>query len=376
MEPTIQTVNVARLSSGDQLALQVYQFIGKQNGEKVYIQANLHGAEIVGNVVINYLFNWLLQLDPAQLAGEIWLVPACNPLGMNERAHFFSPGRFNSYDGTDWNRIFWDYDQNRDQSLDYFAKHYLQAPTSTIYEDYLKQMTEAFQTQKQLKQSWSGVPYWWHYRNCLQSLCLDATEVIDIHSSSNQGINFFFAFPGRRNQARALLLDTAIFVEQPQGDTFDEAFIKPWLSLENAFAKLGRHLTFNVASWTLELGNGMTAHQQSVTKGVKGIKNYLAHQGIVEVADFPVLETENHEINWVYKNQIKKYYAPTGGIIQSYPQLNQKIVSGEPIYEILQFQQTKPAVIEVKAEQAGIISDIGTNQAVNEGEYVLTVLEQ
>ena len=85
MKPQIKTINLRRLSSGDLLTLQVYQFLGKKLGKKTYLQANLHGAEIVGNVVIKEIFHWLSCLDASQLNGEIWLVPAYNPVGMNKR---------------------------------------------------------------------------------------------------------------------------------------------------------------------------------------------------------------------------------------------------------------------------------------------------
>ena len=99
MIPHISTIDLLKLASGDVLSLQVYKFVGEQSGKKAYIQANLHGAEIVGNAVISQSIEFLSQLDRSRLRGEIWLVPVCNPLGVNQRSHFFSTGRFNSYDG-------------------------------------------------------------------------------------------------------------------------------------------------------------------------------------------------------------------------------------------------------------------------------------
>lgn len=376
MQPDIQTIHLARLCSGDDLALQVYQFRGQQPGQKIYIQSNLHGAEIVGNVVIQALLRWLYQLKEQQLAGEIWLVPACNPMGMNQRSHFFSSGRYNPYDGKDWNRIFWDYNPHQTE-LDQFAKAHFQSSPETIYQKYREQIHNTFQQETQLTHQPSGVPFSVRYQQTLQSLCLDADVVIDIHSSSNQGIDYLFAFPNQENSAQAFLLDVGLLVTEPDGDTFDEAFLKPWLSLERTFAKLGRDIHFGLASWTLELGSGMNANGASVNKGIKGIKNYLANQGVVNGSDFPLPETETHRMNLVDKTQLKKYYAPTGGMVQNPSPLNANIIAGDPIYEILQFnkQGKKPELIPVKAEASGMIFDLGTNQAVNEGEYVLSVLE-
>lgn len=97
MIPQISTIDLLKLASGDVLSLQIYKFQGDypprsltdRPGKKAYIQANLHGAEIVGNAVIQQLIEYLTALDADQLQGEIWLVPVCNPLGVNQRSHFF-----------------------------------------------------------------------------------------------------------------------------------------------------------------------------------------------------------------------------------------------------------------------------------------------
>ncbi len=376
MEAQVKTFNLRRLSSGDRLTLQVYQFFGEKSGQKVYLQANLHGAEIVGNLVIKELFAWLSQLDKSQLSGEIWLVPACNPVGMNQRSHFFSSGRYNSYDGKDWNRIFWNYNTET-ENLNQFVKTYLNDSLETIYQAYINKIQHQFQGRIKLNQKASYLPYPTQYQQILQSLAIDANYVIDLHSSSNQGVDYLFTFPGREEQTKAFLFDVALLVDQPTGYTFDEAFIKPWLSLEKAFLKLGRKLTFQVASFTLELGSGMTANPQSVQTGVRGIQNYLASQGIVKVSGFPVPETQNYPLEIVSKDQLKRYYAPTGGIIQSCVELKQTVVAGEIIYQILTMDKAaqKMDVIKIEAEASGWVFDRAINQGVNEGEYVLTILE-
>ena len=67
MNPVISNYDLLQLASGDTLSLQVYKFIGKQPGKKVYIQSNLHGAEIVGNAVIQQLIEFLSTLNEEQI---------------------------------------------------------------------------------------------------------------------------------------------------------------------------------------------------------------------------------------------------------------------------------------------------------------------
>ncbi len=146
MIPLISTLDLLKLASGDTISLQVYKFIGKQPGKKAYIQSNLHGSEIVGNAVIYQLIEFLSTVEEEQLKGEIWLVPVCNPLGTNQRSHLFSTGRFNSYDGTNWNRIFWSYEKEC-EDLEQFAQSQINNSPELIRKNYFKKIYQAWQQQ-------------------------------------------------------------------------------------------------------------------------------------------------------------------------------------------------------------------------------------
>lgn len=372
ISPIISTIDLLKLASGDVVSLQIYKFVGQQSGKKTYIQANLHGAEIVGNAVIYQLIEFLQALDKSQLQGEIWLVPVCNPLGVNQRSHFFSTGRFNSYDGKNWNRIFWDYEK-QGANIQEFAQSQINNQPEVIRKNYLAQIQQAWEKEFARISQQSSVPLSRQYRYQLQSLCLDADYVIDIHSSSNQAIDYTFGFQERQDHAKFLLLEYAILMDQYDGDAFDEAFLKPWLALEQELNNLGRKIRFDIESWTLELGGGMIMNQTSIKKGVTGIKNYLAHKQILSL--YEPIQTEN--IALVPKNKINSYYAPTGGMIQSRLPLRTQVEAGEKIYQLLSFnkQGQLPEVIDICAETPGIVFDISTNQCVNQGEYVMDILD-
>lgn len=375
MIPTISTIPIQHLTSGDRLSLQVYKFIGSQPGKKAYLQANLHGAELVGNAVIHQLIEFLMALDDTKLAGEIWLVPVCNPLSTNQRTHYFSTGRYNIYDGKDWNRIFWDYEKECDD-LDDFAQSQISLDPLEIRKNYLERIQSAFKKQLEKLQSPSSLPFSDRYRYQLQSLCLDANYVIDIHSSSNQSIDYLYCFQSREESAKAFLLDYGILMNEYDGDAFDEAFMKPWLALEKKLTELGKPVRFDIDSWTLELGSGMQMNPNSVKQGFFRIKNYLAQKEVLKIPGFPLESTRSHKIHFTVKSQIKKYYASVGGIIQSRVQLGSLIKAGQPLYQLLSFNKNEelPTLIDVCAESEGLVFDVSTNEAVNEGEYVLSVM--
>lgn len=375
MLPQIIAHPLPQLASGDRLSLQTYCFKGSTPGQKAYIQANLHGAEIVGNAVIQRLLTELGQLESEYLVGEIWLVPTCNPLAVNQRTHYFATGRYNPTDGKDWNRIFWDYEQETTPGdLESFARTQVDLEAPQIEQNYRQRILEAFRKECDRCHSPEGLSYNELYRCCLQSLCLDANYVLDLHSSSNRGTDHVFCFASREDSAATLLFDWGILMHDYEGYTFDEAFLKPWLALEKKLAALGKNLRFDVESWTLELGSGMEANPASVERGTQGILNYLVNKGMLKLAGYPKAIAQ--PIRFIVREDVRRYYAPVGGTIQQRPSLGETVKAGDRLYSLLQFNREGmlPTTIEVPAQTDGIVFDLATSSAVNQGEYVLSLI--
>ena len=376
MMPIISTIPLFQLASGDVLSLQVYKFIGAKPGKKVYIQSNLHGAEIVGNAVIYQLIDFFMTLNNTQILGEIWLVPVCNPLAVNQRTHNFSTGRFNIYDGKDWNRIFWDYEKEHDD-IEEFAHSQLGLNIDTIKDNFSQKIKTSFDSLLNKINAPSSVKLTDKYRYKLQSLCLDADYVIDLHSHTGQGIEYLYYFRNREDSVNLFLLNHAILFDKYDDDAFDESFIKPWLALEDALLKLsGEKIRFDKEAWTLELGTGMEMNPDSVTKGGRGIKNYLSQKGILEIQEFTQLETISHQTNFRLLSQIKRYWSPVGGMILSKAVLGTSVKEGDLLYQVMTFNKTGelPTIINVYAETTGLVYDTSINNSVNEGEFILGIM--
>ena len=376
MIPTIATIPLFQLASGEFLSLQVYKFIGAKSGKKVYIQSNLHGAEIVGNAVIYQIIDFLISLNNTQIIGEIWLVPVCNPLAVNQRTHNFSTGRFNVYDSQNWNRIFWDYEKRHDD-IEEFARSQIGLDIDTIKYNFFQKIKSSFDSLLDKINAPSSVQLTDKYRYKLQSLSFDADYVIDLHSHTGEGIEYLYYFQNREDSANLFLLDYSILFDEYDGDAFDESFIKPWLALENALLKLtGEKMIFDKEAWTLELGTGMQMNPDSVTKGVSGIKNYLTQKGILEIQDLTQPKTISHQTNFRSLSQLKKYWSPVGGMILSKAALGTSVNQGDLLYQILTFNKIGelPTTIHVHAEKTGLVYDISINNSVNEGEFVLATM--
>lgn len=376
MFPTITTLPLLQLASGDRLSLQVYQFRGATPGKKAYVQSNLHGSELAGNAVIHQTIEWLMSLDATHLTGEIWLVPVCNPLGVNLRSHYFSAGRFNPYDGRDWNRIFWDYEKT-DVDVMAFARLHFDDELETIQDQYRQNIRASFHQLSDRLNAPSSAPLFEQYRIQLQSLCLDADYVVDLHTSAGQGLDYLYYFQRREQGARSFLLPVGLLLDRYDGDAFDEAFIKPWLALESCFAQLGREILFDIEAYTLELGSAMQFNPSSVANGIRGIKNYLIQKGLIIDSNFSNLPSTCADTRLLPRGSIRKYYAPGGGMIQFKATLGSLVKAGELLYQLLSFNKEEqlPTQIDICAEQDGMVFDISATQAANQGEYVMEILE-
>jgi hypothetical protein len=371
MQPEITVFPLLQMASGDTLSLQQYRFKGAYPGKVVYLQSNLHGAEVAGNGVIHRLLAFLERLDAEALRGEVRLVPACNPIGVNTRAHHFASGRFNPYDGRDWNRIFWDCEQAH-RGAKAFAEKHRESDRATIQQAYRQFILHHFQTELEALESPAGVPVHERYRTQLQHLALDADIVIDLHSSGNQGLVYTYYFRDRADSVPYFDLDFAILLDEFDGNAFDESFINPWLALEQAFRDLGRVLRFEVEAWTLELGTGMKLDTVAVERGCNGVLNYLRHQQVLkdqgEIFQQPVPLSRS--------SQLTKYFATAGGFVQNRVAIATWVEAGDPLYELLCLNKDGqlPTPLTVHAQQAGLVYDLSTNEAISEGEYVLAVM--
>lgn len=370
MKPICQLINLQTLASGDILQLKTYQFKGKTGHKKAYIQANLHGSEIVGNAVIYELLHLLNQLKDDDINGEILFVPMSNPVGVNQRNLFFSTGRFSPYDGLNWNRIFWDY-SHENVDFNKFIQENINLTSDKIQRNFLHQILTKFNQKLKSVDENRAISFSEYYRNILHTLSLDAHYIIDIHSSSVKAIDYLYCFDYRQKSANYFLFDYAILMNKYDSNAFDEAFLNPWLILEKKFMEAGRNILFDVESWTLELGSGMIVNEESVTKGVRGIINYLSAKNILNLdVQLPLKNTQ-----FIPKNTIKSYYAPQGGIIRQRLCQGTRVIHGDILYQILCFnkQMEMPIIIEIKSADEGIIYDVSTNDTVNQGEYILGI---
>ena len=72
-----EIMHVGEMASGAALTVPVYRLKGQSDAPSVYIQANMHGAEVQGNAVI---FQLLELLRHTKIKGDITFVPSAHPV--------------------------------------------------------------------------------------------------------------------------------------------------------------------------------------------------------------------------------------------------------------------------------------------------------
>ena len=92
-------------SLGSCKQLVSFTFGDPQARPKIYIQASLHAEELPGMLVAHHLRSALESAEAAgRLKGHVVLVPAANPIGLNQRLDHKPMGRFELDTGENFNR--------------------------------------------------------------------------------------------------------------------------------------------------------------------------------------------------------------------------------------------------------------------------------
>lgn len=96
--------DVQQLPTGETHAIHTYTYAGAQPGPTVYVQANLHGSEVIGTRVLALFMQYLNEQE--DIPGTVIVVPCANPLAVQATQYNGIAGRWNPNTGTNWNRIF------------------------------------------------------------------------------------------------------------------------------------------------------------------------------------------------------------------------------------------------------------------------------
>lgn len=323
-------MHVGEMASGAKLTVPVYTYECEQTKTKapnVYIQANMHGAEVQGNAVI---FQLLELLKNADIQSNITLVPYANPVACNHKNGEYTLGRFDPITGVNWNRMY-HFDENVIQS---FAEQNIAISDDEVATRF--QQLLLAQIEQKLDHNIWGLTTGQRIAYQLQRMAHQADIVLDLHTGPISSQHLYCP-EYAKTSASYFDIPHTIFIPNDFDGAMDEATFCPWWSLQQAYQGLGRHFVmgegaFAKESFTVELGSQEQIDLDAAHQDALGILSYLQYKKVINNNDYTPKEMTRYAC---YLKDYKALYAPMGGMVDYLAEFGKPLAAGEPLARIL-----------------------------------------
>lgn len=330
-----ELMHVGEMASGVQLTVPVYRLsakvnIGQSKGPSVYIQANMHGAEVQGNAVIFQLLELLKHIN---INGDITLVPYANPVGCNHKNGEYTLGRFDPITGVNWNRMY-HFDE---LAIEPFAKEHIGKSDSDIEANFKHLMLADIE--QKLDHSIFGLTTGQRIAYQLQRLAHQSDLVLDLHTGPISSKHLYCP-EYCKGSAHYFDIPHTLIIPNDFDGALDEATFCPWWTLQDEFKNLGRDINIsegilNKESFTVELGSQEQIDLDVAHQDALGILSYLNYKGVLaeqHSADFKPQEMTRYGC---YLKDYKALYSPMGGMVDYLAEFGQPLPAGKPLARIL-----------------------------------------
>lgn len=322
-----EIMHVGEMASGAALTVPVYRLKGDPSAPSVYIQANMHGAEVQGNAVI---FQLLELLKNTEINGDITLVPYANPVGCNHKNGEYTLGRFDPITGVNWNRMY-HFDAD---IIKPFVRECIGKSNRTIETNFKKLMIACIEDK--LEHNIYGLTTGQRIAYQLQRLAHQADFVLDLHTGPISSKHLYCP-EYAQDSAQYFDIPHTLLIPNDFDGALDEATFCPWWSLQEAFAELGIEFSIsdeatNKESFTVELGSQEQIDLDVALEDAKSIMNYLQHKKVVCTTDYQPKTMTRYGC---YLKNYKAFYSPMGGMVDYLAEFGKPLAAGEPLARIL-----------------------------------------
>jgi predicted deacylase len=324
-------MHVGELASGAALTVPVYRVNASITTDvaapSVYIQANMHGAEVQGNAVI---FQLLEILKTTHLKGNIILVPYANPVGCNHKNGEYTLGRFDPITGVNWNRMY-----HFDESMiEPFVNQYGTSSDEVIEREFKASLLESID--QKLQHNHFGLTTGQRIAYQLQRLAHEADIVLDLHTGPISSKHLYCPEYAQAS-ASYFNIPHTIFIPNSFDGALDESTFCPWWTLQNALNAAGNSFSIsaectNKESFTVELGSQEKIDLDEAYQDALSILTYLQHKNVI---DEPSLTPETLVRYGCYLKNYKAYYSPMGGMVDYLAEFGEVLTAGDSLAQIL-----------------------------------------
>lgn len=321
-------MQVGEMANGAKLTVPVYSFKSSKNtGPDVYIQANMHGAELQGNAVI---FQLLELLPHCQLNANITLVPNANPVGNSHKSGEYTLGRFDPITGENWNRMY-----HFDQSIiEPFVQAHIEASEDAIQQNFEQLLSEQIETK--LSHTQWGLSTGQRIAYQLQRLAHKADIVLDLHTGPVSSKHLYCAEYSQAS-AKYFNIEHTLLIPNGFDGAMDEAMFCPWWYLHQAFENSGREFSmgqgiFDKEAYTVELGSQEQIDLDVAKEDAHDLLTYLQFKGVIDGSTYQPKKMIRYAC---HLKDYKTVYSPMGGMVDYLADFGQPLQPGEPLARIL-----------------------------------------
>jgi len=328
-------IDIPGRTTGTIHRLTWFSFGNGNDGPHVYVQGGLHADEGPGMLAARLLVDRLIEEDGAgRVRGRVTVVPAANPLALGQFLHGDQQGRFDQYDGRNFNRDYPDLSARVIASVGDVLTDDPKVNTGRIRQALL----QALETIEPSAPSD-------RLRYALMRLALLADVVIDLHCDGEAEVHLYTQPVSleRVLPLAALTRCRAVLVADVSGgEPFDEALTKPWGAIAKAFPE--KAVAQGCTSCTLELRGRMDVDRKVAANDAAALVDYLRHIGVLTGhSEIPALPCEPTPLAGS-----EALVAPISGVVSFSVPLGHQVSEGDVIAEI-----TDPVTGDVHAVRAG-----------------------
>lgn len=305
----------------------------------VHVQGGLHADEGPGMMTARMLADLLAQAErEGRIHGRITVVPFANPLGLGQVVHGDHSGRFDLYDGRNFNR---DYPDLTNEVAVCIADR-----LGENGDDNIRLIREAMAAALAQRSPVGPADTLRHH---LMGIAISADVVLDLHCDGEAEMHLYTqpAAIERLAPLAALLGCRAVLLAEVSGGSpFDEAIGGPWQTLAERFED--RPIPVGCVTCTVELRGRSDVSRTLGLKDAGAILDYLVHLGVLKGSvDLPDALCKPTPLAGS-----EALSAPIAGLVSYVVELGAHVEQNDVVAEIVDL--VTGMVIPVRASTSGI----------------------
>ena len=360
MQHTIERINLAVPSPGTEQGLVVHRFGTPGARPKAYIQAAIHAGEIPALLVAHHLQSLLEHSD---VAGEVILVPAANPIGLAQRVQRRHVGRYDLASGVNFNRGF----PNLADRVDALV-------AAKLGDDPVRNVTLIRAAVRRVLDELPAVQPSPVLKKALLELAVDTDIVLDLHCAKRALLHLFLNASSWPDAAdlHAEIGSEATFLEEETGSglAFDHATGGLWRELARRHPN--RPVPEATLSATVELRGFAAIDDTTAASDAGNLLRFLKRRGVIAGDAGPLAEPR---CDPTPLSGVGFVMAPASGVAVLLVELGQHVRRGEVIAEIVDPMavSANTARTPVVSPSDGLVYELLDQHYVIEGQSICHV---